>query len=107
VRVCPQVRATLGGSRAAAAAAAEAAAAQAVASGVGDPAAAAAAAARASLAAAGYGSSSSGSSSISERNGLSQPVALPAELSKAVQAALKQPELREPKGGLDGNAWCR
>jgi hypothetical protein len=94
-----QVRATLGGSRAAAAAAAAAAASEAAASGSSDPGAAAAAAAQASLAAAGYPSSSS-SSSIAEL------VALPADLSKAIQIALRQPELREPKGGLDGNAWC-
>lgn len=78
------------------------AAARAAAEGTGNPAAAAAAAAKAAVAAAGHTSSSSSSSGRS----LAELVALPADLSKAVQAALKQQKLREPKGGLDGKAWC-
>jgi hypothetical protein len=98
-----QVRATLGGARAAAAAAAVDAAARAAAEGTGDPAAAAAAAAAAALAAASLDGSSS---SCSSGRSLAELVALPSGLSKAVQAALKQQRLREPKGGLDGKAWC-
>jgi hypothetical protein len=95
-----QVRNTLSGARAAAAAAAAAAAVEAAAAG-GDPAAAAAAAAKASFTAGGYGSSSSSST-----RSLSELVDLPADLSKQVQAVMRQRELQEPKGGLEGKAWC-
>lgn len=103
-RLLAKVRATLSGARAAAAAAADAAAADAAAFGTHDPAAAAAAAAHASLTAAGYGSSSS--SMYSSTRSLSELVALPENLAKAVRVVLNRPELREPKGGLEGAAWC-